>query len=157
MTILERTLKNDAIQSIEGSMVVTSQYTAGLGGEAFLRGIQDHEELLASHCKPCKKWFLPTRLFCERCLSRLTDIKPVGPEGKIKSVTHVHVDLDGNRLDSPQYVGLIEFKGVEGGIVHILSASNEKKLRVGEKVKAVFKPKAERTGSVLDICWFSVA
>lgn len=154
MTILDRSLKNNKIKSVEGNMVVTSLYTAGIGGEQFLRALKDKGQILGSHCKKCKKTFLPARLFCERCMSRLTDTRASSQEGRVHSVTTAHIDMDSNQLSKPITIGLVQFKGFEGGVVHYLKAKNGKKLRSGAKVKAVFRAQNKRTGSILDISHF---
>ena len=48
------------------------------------------------------------------------------------------------------------FKGFEGGLIHRLSVRDEKKLKVGAKVKVVFHPFQNRKGSILDISHFEV-
>ncbi len=156
MSILTRHLENQKIKSVPGSMLVSNLYTAGLGNEIFLRAIKDREELLGSHCDTCKKTFLPARLFCERCLSRLTQTKVAPKEGTLRSFTKVNFDLDNRPLTEPQFIGFVTFKGFEGGLVHKLDSKDEKKLKVGAKVKVVFAPSAQRKGSILDILYFQI-
>ncbi|MEK7791474.1 MAG: Zn-ribbon domain-containing OB-fold protein [Deltaproteobacteria bacterium] len=151
MSILNRSLENDKIKSVDGSMLITSKYTAGIGNERFLRKLQENEEIIGSYCPKCNKSFLPARHFCERCLTRLEENRVAPREGILASHTEVTIDLDGNPLPSPKRVGLVTFKGFEGGIIHTLSAKDPKKIRIGAKVRALFKPKAKRTGSILDI------
>jgi len=156
MSILDRNLENDRIKTMSGDMVVTSLYTAGLGGEKFLRALQNEAELVGSYCATCKKAFLPLRHFCERCMTRLTDTVTAPSTGILASFTKVHIDMDNKPLTAPRWIGFFQFKGFEGGIVHNLKVSSEKKLRIGKKVKPVFQPKAKRKGSILDISHFEL-
>lgn len=151
MSILNHSLENDKIKSVEGSMLITSKYTAGIGNERFLRRLQQHEQIIGSYCPTCKKAYLPARHFCERCLSRLEEDHVAPREGILSSYTQVTIDLNGALLPSPTHVGYITFKGFEGGLIHLLSVKESQKLKIGTKVKALFKPKAKRTGSILDI------
>lgn len=150
MTILNRNLENQKIKSVSGSMIVTNLYTAGIGGEFFLRALKEQEEILGSHCEKCKKNFVPARLFCERCLSRLTQHKPTPKEGTLQSFTKAYFDLDGKPLAEPEILGFVTFKGFEGGIIHRLSSKAQ--LKIGSKVKPVFS--SDRKGSILDISHF---
>ncbi len=162
MSILDRHIENHKVKAVPGSMMVTNLYTAGVAGEAFLRSLKDREEILGSYCATCKKAFLPAKLFCERCLSRLSEaeaetMKRVAPsEGQLQTFTKVYVDLDNRPLESPQVIGFVTFKGFEGGLIHRIFASNEKKLKAGAKVKVVFEPSHQRKGSILDIAHFEV-
>ena len=153
MTILNRNLENQKIKSVSGSMIVTNLYTAGIGGELFLRALKDNQEILGSHCSKCKKSFIPARLFCERCLSRLTQHKPAPREGVLQSFTTVHIDLDGKTLSEPELFGFITFKGFEGGMIHRLRSNSN--LKIGTKVKPVFA--SDRKGSINDISYFTAA
>ncbi len=159
MTILDRSLENDKIKSVEGSMLITSKYTAGIGNERFLRKLEENEEIIGSYCPKCAKAFLPARHFCERCLTRLEENRVAPREGILASHTQVTIDLDGNPLPSPlcpKFVGFVTFKGFEGGVIHYLSAKDPKKIRIGAKARALFKQKAKRTGSILDIECFEL-
>lgn len=156
MTILERSLQNNRIQSIEGNMPISSQYTAGISGERFLRSLKDHAELLASYCSHCKKSFLPARLFCERCLTRLAETRVAPHDGRLQTFTKAHVDLDMSPLKKPRWIGFISFKGFEGGIIHQLRVTDERKLKIGARVKPIFLPIHERKGSILDILHFEL-
>lgn len=156
MSILERSVSEDKIKQVDGDMMVTSLYTAGIAGERFLRSLQQHGAIIGSYCPTCKKNFLPARLFCERCLTRLSDTKTAPAEGRLKTFTKVYLDLDGQLLVQPRIIGFIEFRGFEGGLIHEISSDDEKKLKIGTKVTPRFLPQEKRKGSILDISCFSV-
>jgi|SRR3989338_4847632 len=156
MSILDRHIENHKVKTVSGNMMVTNLYTAGIAGEKFLRSLKDQEQILGSFCPKCKLSFLPLRLFCERCLSRLTEERVAPKEGHLQTFTHVYVDLNNRPLQKPELVGLIAFKGFEGGLIHRLSVGDEKKLKVGAKVKVIFHPSSQRKGSILDISHFEL-
>jgi uncharacterized OB-fold protein len=78
----------------------------------------------------------------------------VGPEGELLSFTAVYVDIDGKRLDAPQWVGLVRLAGASGVTVHYLGEVKPEGWHVGMKVQAVLKPANERVGSIKDIAYF---
>ena len=154
MGILKRDISNDQIKTVHGSMMITSKYTAGIAGEEFLQKFKNGV-ITGSHCTKCKKSFLPARLFCERCFSRLKGDKVAPEEGTLKTFTEVHLDLDGKRLEKSIFVCFVSFSGFEGGLIHRLNP-NGKKLKIGVKVKPVFVSPQNRKGSILDLSHFTL-
>jgi len=150
MTLLER--DNQAPQAWRGNLPVTSRYTFGLAGERFFRALKDEGKIMGSNCLGCDRTYVPAVAFCERCLSGLTMWQDMGLEGTLLTFTLLFVDSDGQPLDEPELVGLVGFG--DGGIIHKLEADLDT-LEIGMTVKAVLKPKARRTGSILDIIHFA--
>jgi uncharacterized OB-fold protein len=60
------------------------------------------------------------------------------------------------RLTEPEIPAVIDLDGASKGmgILHKLGEVDPKLVKVGLKVKAVWKPAAERTGSITDIAYF---
>jgi uncharacterized OB-fold protein len=120
------------------------EYTAGVAGEKFLRGLISGK-LMAGYCPSCKESSLPARIYCVRCYGEITKYVKVGPVGKVKAVT----SAKNGSGDALAFV-YVTFKDVRGGIVHRLLG----KARAGSEVVPKFKPRSERTGSILDIQGF---
>jgi uncharacterized OB-fold protein len=151
MTLLEH--DKTAPRAWHGSLPVPSRYTYGLAGERFFRALKDEGKIIGAYCPKCDHTYVPATVFCERCLSELTDWRDMGLVGELHTFTVVHVDVDGNPLETPEVVGFVTFG--DGGIVHrILAAPDD--LIIGMPLKAVLKPKAKRQGSILDIAGFKV-
>jgi uncharacterized protein len=153
MTILNRNLNNSRLKTCEGDMNVDGLYTAGPGNEIFLKKLRDEGQIVGSYDAKTKQTFLPTRLFNEQTMHRLTETKTITSQATLKTFSTVHVTMDGCPSKEPKTVGFVTYKGIEGGIVHYIETRG-KKLKVGLKVKPVFAPKAKRTGSILDILYF---
>ncbi len=150
----EKITNPDAIRTWPGKVPVEYVYTVGVASEPFFRALMERGRLLASPCPECGVRYLPPRLFCERCFSRLEASLELEPRGTLEAFTVVHVDLDGNRLDEPQAYGLVRIHGADTALVHRLAASDADEPEVGMEVEAVLLPPAERTGSILDIRHF---
>ena len=54
----------------------------------------------------------------------------------------------------PLTYGIVKLDGADTGFVHMLGEVAPERLKVGMKVKAVFKVKEERQASILDIKYF---
>jgi uncharacterized OB-fold protein len=57
-------------------------------------------------------------------------------------------------VSTPIVYGIVQLDGADTGFVHMLGEVDPGQLKVGTKVKAVFKVKKERVASILDIKYF---
>lgn len=135
---------------IEGDFPVYFRYTHGIAGERFLREIKDNGRLVASRCARCNLNYLPPRIYCERCLSKLEEYVQVENKGTVEACTMCSQDPDGKELPQPVPVALVRFPSAHGGIVH----RAKEELSIGDHVRVAFKDKSKRTGSILDIEYF---
>jgi uncharacterized OB-fold protein len=140
-----------------GGIPLTSLYTAGTGGQIFFHALKIQGKLIGTRCRPCEQVYLPTRSFCERCFAELKEQVEVKRTGRLASYTFCHVDLDGARLQRPLALGLVQLEGASTLLLHYLLGVNDPtEVKIGCTVEAVIKPKAKRTGSILDIAGFRV-
>ena len=156
MAILDALEHAGDARSMPGSLPTHYRYTAGVAGQRFLATLRDEGVILGARCDKCRYTYVPARMYCERCFAALPESAwvKVGPGGMLVSFTVVHVDLEGKSLDAPRTLGLVRLDGADGTLVHDLDEFVEQIPRVGMEVMAVLKPKAERTGSILDIRHF---
>lgn len=133
-----------------GEIPVSHLYTTGVAGERFFREIKENGRFMGARCGECDYTYLPPSLFCPRCLGRLEEWRQVGPAGVVRARTAVHLDLDGQRLEQPQLLALIQLDGADGLLVHRIAEG----VRVGQRVTAVFRERGQRTGSILDVVHF---
>jgi len=156
MAILDTLEHAGDARSMPGSLPTRYRYTAGVAGQRFLAALRDEGDLLGSHCDKCNYTYVPGRMYCERCFAALPESAwlKAGPGGTLASFTVVHLDLDGNPLDAPRTLGLIRLDGADGTLAHDLGEFEGQAPRIGMRVTAVLKPKAERAGSILDIRYF---
>jgi uncharacterized OB-fold protein len=135
---------------VEGEFPVHFRYTAGVAGERLLREIKDNGRLVASRCPNCNLNYLPPRIYCERCMSKLDEYVQIENNGAVETFTQCYQDADGKPLSEPVTVALVRFPSAHGGIVHKAKGP----VSIGDKVRLVFREKSERTGSILDIEYF---
>jgi uncharacterized OB-fold protein len=150
MTLLKR--DPNAPAAWLGELPVVNRYTFGLAGEKFFRAIKDKGQILGTHCPNCDQTYVPATVFCERCLAELDEWVDVGTTGEVVTFTFLNVNLDGSPRDEAEVIALVRF--ADGGIVHRLGEVEPDQVDFGMTVKAVFKPAAERIGSILDIAYF---
>lgn len=139
----------------QSDLPVMNRYTFGLAGEKFFRTIKDEGHILGTHCPNCDITYVPAAAFCERCLGKLEEWVDVGTIGDVVTYTVLYVGLDGNPLEKPEVIAFIRLG--DGGIIHRLGEIEPEQVEIGLMVEAVFKPKARREGSILDIRYFKPA
>jgi uncharacterized OB-fold protein len=142
----------------EGQIPIRHRYTPGVAGTAFFTALKDRGVFLASPCQRCGITYCPPRLFCERCFDELRTETEVGPEGTVASFTVGHVGVEGEPLEEPVVVGLVQLEGADTFLLGFLwNGSDDPPPTIGQRVKAVLKPASERVGSILDIEGFRPA
>ena len=154
MGLAERHSQTSDLTHWRGRIPVNYVYTTGRAGEKFFRGIINGH-LLAAECSSCGVVYLPPRTYCERCFARLEDsYVKVLPQGRVHTFTLCHKNLDGSRRPTPILVAMVKIDQTDGGLVHYLGGVKPEEVYIGMSVEAVFKPKKQRKGSILDIQYF---
>jgi len=127
-------------------------YTLGHGYEKFFNGLKEGK-IIASKCSECGVTYLPPRIYCEECLSEITEFVEINQNGVVLGYTIQNLDKDGKQLKEKVIWALIGFNGVRGGIFHKLQGVGPEEIYVGMPVKPVFRK--ERRGSINDIQYFT--
>ncbi|MHA1925902.1 MAG: Zn-ribbon domain-containing OB-fold protein [Candidatus Thorarchaeota archaeon] len=143
------------LHHLVGDMEADYIYTPGVAGDKFFKALRDEEKLLATHCESCNHTYMPPRMYCERCFSKLDKWVETQPAGVVDTYTLTHEDRDGGKLSEPVLVAFIRIDNTDGGLIHRLGGVEQDSVKIGMKVKAVFKDKAKRTGGLTDIDHFA--
>src|SRR4030042_2803060 len=101
-----------------GEFPVSHLYTMGIAGERFFRELKDSGRFLGTRCAACEHVYLPPSLFCPRCFAALEEWKEVGPQGVVRGVTTAHWGADGEPLETPKILALIQLDGADDLLVH---------------------------------------
>jgi uncharacterized OB-fold protein len=127
-------------------------------GQAIGRYLAELKEarLIARACRQCERVMIPPRMFCERCFRPTDEWVYVKDTGKILTFSLCYVSWDVRRLKQPEIPAVIEVDGASPGmgILHVVKKIPPEKVRIGMAVRAVWKPKPKRTGSVTDIAYW---
>jgi len=151
---LEKLGDSREVKHWPGHMETDYVYTLGIAGERFFKEIKENGRIMGAKCNNCGLVYVPPRMYCERCFEELKDWLDVGKRGSVHTYTVAHIDLDGNRLKEPIIYAMVKIDGTDGGLVHKLGEVEPEDVKISMKVEAVFKEKAERTGSINDIKYF---
>jgi uncharacterized OB-fold protein len=116
-------------------------------------------KIIARICHKCHRVMIPPRMFCELCFRPTDEWAYVRDTGTVNTFSIVHVNWDASRRgpkEAPLIPAVIEIDGASTGmgIMHMLGEVNPKEIKVGMKVRAVWKKAEERTGAITDIMYF---
>lgn len=130
----------------------------GIAIGKYLQALKEGK-ILASICHGCGRIMLPARSFCELCWRPTDGETFVKDTGVVNTFAICHVNWDASRLkpDEPRHIpAVIEIDGASAGqgIMHVLGNVDPAKVKIGMKVRAVWKPASEREGSITDINYF---
>ena len=115
--------------------------------------------IIARTCYKCGRTMLPPRMFCELCFRPTDEWTYVKDTGVINTFSVAKVNWDASRRgpdEPPLLPAVIEIDGASKGmgIMHMLGEVDPEDVRIGMKVKAVWKKPEERTGAITDILYF---
>jgi len=142
---------------VSANMDLRWAYASGAAMERFCAGLQKRK-LEALRCDGCNRRYLPPRPLCGNCHRRLETWLPVADEGELVAFTVVHLPIrdgrTGEMRPSPYGMGLIRLDGADTTLNHFLSENDPDKLRLGMRVRAVWRP--DLVGAMDDIVHFEV-
>ncbi len=157
MAILERITRNIDNRFWDpgvGAFPVKNRYTAGVAGQKFFEELKNNGKICGTPCTACNITYVPGRIYCEQCFSRLDKWVDVGTEGELYSYTTVYKNKDGSVKDNPSIVAAVKI--ADSLLIHRIECKDADKIEIGMKVKAVLKNKADREGSIKDIKFFNI-
>lgn len=142
---------------IEDKPIAKYAWSAGAALSKFLNELKEGK-IIGRRCNKCGRILIPPRMYCELCFRPTDEWVYVRDIGRVTTAVVSYISADRARLEKPEVVGVIEFDDAPGsGIFHRLNIKPEDVINrrvFGMRVKAVWKPKEQRVGSITDIEYF---
>jgi len=139
-------------------MNLTWRYGTGWYFRHFFRVLKEEGRLLGLRCPSCRRVYLPPRPVCGNCHAELHEWVPVADTGTVRAFTVVHLPIvdpaTGEPRPVPYGTALIQLDGADTTLNHYLAETDLSKLRVGLRVRAVWREK--RQGRMSDIKHFEI-
>ncbi|MGD0478090.1 MAG: Zn-ribbon domain-containing OB-fold protein [Nitrososphaerales archaeon] len=135
--------------------VLRYSWTSGVAISRFLDGLKEGE-LWARKCNKCGRTLIPPRAYCEEDFVPTDEWVRVRDTGTVNTFSISYVNNDASRRKKPILISVVDIDGASPGmgILHLLGEVEPRKIEVGMKVEAVWKPKSQRTGAITDIKYF---
>lgn len=133
-------------------------WDTGVAVGRYLEGLKDGK-IVARRCAKCERIMIPPRMFCELCFMPTDEWVTVKDTGVVKTFAICRVNWDASRLPPgapPHLPAVIDIDGASKGmgILHLLGEVDAKDVKIGLKVRAVWKNANEREGAITDIKYF---
>ena len=171
MKLEDQKLRGTALRSsdIKQGKVLSTSWEPDLkyawdDGVAIGRYLAELKEgkIIGRACHKCRRIMIPPRMFCELCFKPSDEWVELKDTGTINTFSIVHVNWDASRRkkgEPPLIPAVIEIDGASKGmgIMHMIGEADPKDVKIGMKVKAVWKAKEEREGAITDILYFKPA
>lgn len=143
-----------SLTHIKGEIAVPYEWSYGPVLGQFFAGMKDGK-LLGARCAKCKRVMIPPLPVCGPCFLPVENVLvEVGPEAVVQTYTIINITYPGQLMSPPYAVGILRLTGSHTRMQHLVGGSGIAGLRIGSRVRPVWKPPEERTGSFFDIRWF---
>ena len=142
----------------KGNMQADYFYPAGIAGDKFFQHLKQHDTFLATKCSECNKVLFPPRLYCEDCFMEISNDNwiEVPASGTIRVFTVAILNAHGEKMKEPKVMALIDVENTDGSMLGVIKTQNLEANLQGAKVKAIFKPKDKREGTMKDILYYEL-
>ena len=148
----------DFRSGIAVDFAVDARYSwdAGVAIGGYLDGLKDGK-ILGRACHQCRRILVPPRMFCEQCFRATDEWVQVKDTGTVNTFSLAYITWDMRQLTDPDIPAVIDLDGASPGIgiMHKLGDVDPQVVHTGMRVRAVWKPAAEREGSILDIAYWA--
>lgn len=115
--------------------------------------------LVGSRCSSCHEVLLPPRAVCDVCYAPTDEFVDVADTGVLQAFSVIHLEFVGQTRKPPYVYAEIMLDGSATRLIHTVGGDFDiaragEILRVGTRVKAVWRAAADRTGTLEDIEYF---
>jgi len=138
----------ESVITVSHSVRAEYRWDAGEAIGRYLDGLRAGR-IMGRGCRVCGRVLVPPRMFCEQCFRPTDRWVEVPGTGTVNTFSICYVTWDLRPLTVPELPAVIDLQS--GAIMHKLGGVEPDAVHIGMQVRAVWKPEAEREGSILDI------
>ncbi len=132
------------------------QHTASPAESAYLRGLADGR-LIGQRCPACGKVYIPSRGTCPAD-GVPTDSEVELPDtGTVTTFSVVNVGYPGQKVTPPYVAAAVLLDGADIAFQHLILGCDPGEVRMGMRVRAVWRPREEWTTTAENISHFAPA
>lgn len=141
------------VTKITTPVVLDYEYVASPEESAFGRGLKEGR-ILAQACPACHKVYVPPRGACPVDGVPTSEPHELPDTGIVTTFCIVNVPYLGQQIPPPYVSAYVLLDGADIAFLHLVLGTDAEEVRMGMRVKAVWKPEAERTHSLENISHF---
>ena len=145
---------SDAVTGVVTPVELDYLYAASPEESAFYRGLAEGR-ILGQRCPACQKVYVPPRSACPVDGVATTDEVELGHTGTVTTFCIVNVPFLGQRITPPYVSAYVLLDGADIALLHLILDIPAEEVRMGLRVKAVWKPREEWGTSIENISHFA--
>jgi uncharacterized OB-fold protein len=144
----------EPVSMITTPIHLTYQHSTSPEESRYLRGLADGR-LLGQRCPRCAKVYIPPRGACPTDGVPTTDEVELPDVGTVTTFCIVNVPFPGQRIKPPYVAAYVLLDGADIAFLHLILGCEASEVRMGMRVRAVWRPAAEWTTSMQNIEHFA--
>ncbi len=157
--IIEEYVGNQTlISKVDGHVNLPYKWVYGKALARFYTGLREEGKFYGTARKSCERCKgavqIPPKSFCGLCHEECTDWVELPNRGVLESFTTVYMEFPGQPTKPPYTYGYIKLEGSATHLYHMIREIEEKDIKIGMRVEAVWAPKEQRKGNLYDIQYF---
>jgi hypothetical protein len=141
------------IKGFEAPIYFKYSYTAGATTTLFLKKLLEGK-IVGQRCPICKGVYVPPRGSCPRDGVATEEEVEVAHTGTVESFTINYIPIPDGDVDPPFVSANIVLDGADLSFMHLISGIQHDEVRIGMRVKALWKPKEDWEPSLTNILYF---
>ena len=154
VTLSDKDILHKNVLSTEWHPKLRWAWDVGVGYGRYFEELK-RGRIVGTRCNKCQRILLPARIFCELCFRQVDEWIHLKDTGTVNTFSIAYTDWVARRLKEPRIPAMIEIDGSGGvAILHLLGAIDANQIKVGLRVKAVWKPENQREGAITDIYYW---
>jgi len=150
---LEPVADLEEISGIECPIYLDYNFTAGAATSRFLTEIKQGK-IVGQKCPECAQVYVPPRGSCAACGVATTEEVECVDKATVESFTIVHIPIPGHPVKPPDTIANLIADGSNISFLHLLSECDNDKIRIGQRVEAVWRPQEEWTYAMDNILYW---
>lgn len=151
-TSLETTT-GEAVTGVITPVSLDYLYAASPEESAFYRGLNEGR-IVGQRCPACQKVYVPPRSACPADGTPTAEEVELAQTGTITTFCVVNVPFLGQKITPPYVSAYVLLDGADIAVLHLILGVPAEEVRMGMRVKAVWKPREEWTYSLENIDHF---
>jgi uncharacterized OB-fold protein len=146
-------LDDDPVTGIVSPVSLDYLYAASPEESAFYRGLNEGR-IVGQRCPSCQKVYVPPRSACPSDGTPTAEEVEVAQTGTITTFCIVNVPFLGQKITPPYVSAYVLLDGADIAVLHLILGVPAEEVRMGMRVRAVWKPRDQWTYSLENIDHF---
>ena len=143
----------EPVRYIDSKVYLPYDYVAGDLKALYLRALKD-KKILGSKCSVSGKVFVTPIIASPESFAPCNELVEVSDHGVMTTFCVVNIPVIGRDLELPYVASSVALDGADISIFALIRGVKPEEARMGMRVRAVWRPDGERTGSHDDILHF---